>query len=164
VAGHAQAGVDAEASFLGRQTEAGDEWVGPHPNAPDEGAGGDEFAIGQGHAVRGGFLHRDAHADVHPSTPEDPVRGAGQARVEFGQDPLGDIEEQPVGAAVDSAPGVQAAEVIGVQHAVSRHLRTGIAGTDHDEGVAGGTLVCVLGDVSEDELAGDVVAQVEGFG
>jgi hypothetical protein len=61
-------------------------------------------------------------------------------------------------------PGPAPGQRLGEQHALGRHLRTGVAGADHDERGAGRALGLVRGGVGHLDLPGDVVAQEQRLG
>ncbi len=73
---HLEVGVDEQPALLQGKFERFGERVGPYADAPHEGAGVDELAVGQQHPAVRGLLHGGAHPHLDAPLPQHPVGGA----------------------------------------------------------------------------------------
>lgn len=163
VARHLQVRVDEEPTAFHGLPDAFDEGVRPHSDAPHEGAGVDELAVGQQDTVVRGLLDGGAHAHLDAPLPQHPVCGAREPFVHLGQHPRRDVEQQPARLpAVRQGP--LADLCLGVALSLRRDLGAGVAGADHHEGAPCGAALRVVSAGGELHLTGDVVTQVQGLG
>ncbi|BFO17044.1 hypothetical protein SHKM778_34320 [Streptomyces sp. KM77-8] len=110
-----------------------------------------------------GLLHGGARPHVDALFPQHGVGRAGEAFVQFGQDPVGDVEEQPAWPHT-GAHRVTVDLRVGEQLSVRGDFGAGVAGTDHDERTAGRAPLGVVGLGGQLHLAGHVVAQIQRLG
>jgi hypothetical protein len=163
-AGHGHELINHQPPPAGLQVQAGHQRVGANSDAPDEGMSGHLLAGGQLHpAAVQGSGDRLAGAHLNPATPQHPVSGPGQPRIEFGQQPRGGIEQHPadlLAAQAGHPPGQPGRE----QLTVGRDLGTGITGAGNHEGAARLAFRLVGGHRGPLALADNVVPQVDRLG
>ncbi len=160
---HLERGLDQQPAALQGEPGGLGERVGADADAPHQGAGVDELAVGEQHALGGGLLHGGAHPHVDTAFAQHLVGGAGEPFVQLGQDLLRHVEEQPARA----HPGAQRVllhQLIGEHLPLRGDLGAGVAGADHHECAARGAGLGIVGGGGQLDLAGDVVAQIEGLG
>jgi hypothetical protein len=163
VAGHGQVPVHQQPAVDRGEAEGGGQRVGPHPDTPDQRAGGHELAVRKPDPLGGGRLDRGLQADLDPPLAQDPVGGGRQAAVQLGQHPRRQVQQQPaeplavkVGALAGDGPGQQLA--------VGGDLGAGVAGPDDHEGAARRPLFGVVAAGGQLQLAHQVVTQPQRLG